>query len=130
MGPGVFCVWSRADPDADTASPDQEDEGLFTDEITSLQGVSRGIRFARGEAQPTQAPFTHEVPFLTMYELPDVAFSEEVAFKEAAAQCSFQENDHFRPRVYEQIECIEAEEFKGGKGSCPRRLQKSSDMGF
>lgn len=116
MAPGVFCIWSRADPDADSASSEQDDEGLFSDQITSLQGVSRGVRFARSEAQSVEAPFTHEVPFLTMYELADAALAQEDAFKDAVAQCPFKEQDSFRPRIYEQIECIEAEEFKGVVG--------------
>jgi len=116
MAPGVFCVWSRADPEGDTGNSDAEDNGeLFTDHIAELQGVARGVRLERGEAQSIEEPFTHLVPFLTLYELPDVSYCDEKVFKEAESQCSFKETDAFRPRVYEEIECIEAEGFKGGE---------------
>jgi hypothetical protein len=120
MAPGVFCVWSRTDPDADNNtrnSDDEEDEVLFTDEIASLQGVSRGFRLERGEQQSVEPPFTHEVPFLTMYELPDVAYCQEREFKESEEKYTFKEKDSFKPRVYKEIERIDAEGFEGGESS-------------
>ncbi|KAF2684902.1 hypothetical protein K458DRAFT_388600 [Lentithecium fluviatile CBS 122367] len=114
MAPGVFCVWSRADPDADRPpNPDDGDECLFTDRIASLQGVSRGVRLEVSDQQSVEPPFTHDVPFLSMYELPDVAYCQEKEFKDSEEQCAFKECDGFAPRVYEEIERIEAEEFKG-----------------
>lgn len=119
MAPGVFCVWSRADPEGDTAAgsvdsdAENEAEELFTDDIAKLSGVSRGVRFARGETQSVEEPYTHQVPYLSMYELPDAAYAEDRAFQQAAAQCAFKETDTFKPRVYEEIERQEAEDFEG-----------------
>jgi hypothetical protein len=127
MAPGVCCVWSRADPDSEPASSDGGDESeLFTDCIAELAGVSRGVRLERSEDQSVEEPYTHHVPFLTLYELPDVAYCDEKEFREAEAQCAFKETDGFRPRVYEEIECIEAEGYKGGETISPDYLRCGS----
>jgi hypothetical protein len=120
MAPGVFCVWSRADPEGDTAGSNSDSDAgneaeLFTDGITKLKGVSRGVRFARGDTQSVEAPYTHEVPYVSMYELPDASYTEDDDFKEAVAQCAFKETDSFKPRLYEEIERQEAEDFEGGE---------------
>jgi hypothetical protein len=114
MAPGVVCVWSRTDPDAGTQNSDNEDEWTFTDPIASLQGVSRGVRLEAAEQQSVEPPYTHDIPFLTMYELPDVTYHQGKEFKESEEQCSFKEKDGFKSRVYVEVECIEAEGFKGG----------------
>jgi hypothetical protein len=120
MAPGVFCVWSRADPEGDTAGSNSDSDAgneaeLFTDDIVKLKGVSRGVRFARGDTQSVEAPYTYEVPYVSMYELPDASYTENDDFKEAVAQCAFKETDSFKPRLYEEIECQEAKNFEGGE---------------
>jgi hypothetical protein len=132
MAPGVFCVWSRADPDSDNGISDAEDDGeLFTDRISELPGVASGVRLERAEAQSVEEPFTHDVPFLTIYEMPDVSYCDEKAFKETEAQYLCKETDSFRPRIYEEIERIEAESFKGGETHVPLTAKVStSDARF
>jgi hypothetical protein len=115
MAPGVFCVWSHADPDADTQVADGEDEWLFTDDISSLQGVAQGVRLEVAGMQSTEPPYTHDIPFLTMYDLPDVSYAKEKEFEDVARRYSCPEAGGLKSHVYEEIECIEAEYFKGGK---------------
>ncbi|ORY13607.1 hypothetical protein BCR34DRAFT_561796 [Clohesyomyces aquaticus] len=123
--PGVFCVWSRANPDADSDPPHphphphpdvaSSDEAiLFTDQIASLQGVSRGVRMQASDQQSAGPPFTHDIPFLAIYELPDVAYCQEAEFRDVKKQCAGTgEGEGVAPRVYELVEMIEAEEYKG-----------------
>ncbi|KAF2713473.1 hypothetical protein K504DRAFT_138498 [Pleomassaria siparia CBS 279.74] len=113
MAPGTFCVWSYADPDAGKQVADGEDKWLFTDHISSLPGVAQGVRLQVAGMQSTEPPYIHDISYLTMYEIPDISYTKEKEFKDMVEKCVFSEQDGVRPRVYEEVERIEAEDFKG-----------------
>lgn len=139
MAPGVFLVWSGVDPerserpehessdderseDGDEQSENTIDVEPFVDSITSLPGVSRGGRYELSDGQPTLPPFSYDVPFLTVYELPDAKYHEETAFKKLQEQCLPGDEDGFEPRVYEEVERVENKGCEGGK--CVRKLTR------
>ncbi|KAL1595880.1 hypothetical protein SLS60_009570 [Paraconiothyrium brasiliense] len=101
MAPGLFCVWSEADPDT-SAEVNAEDK-TFSDAISKLPGVTLGTQVRLMKRQVNEYPFSHEIPFMTMYDLEDVDYRNDEAFKEAARAAESRGTNACKPRIYEEF---------------------------
>lgn len=101
MAPGLLCIWSQADPDTH-ATVNTEDK-TFSDEITKLPGVSLGTQVKLMKRQVNEYPFSHEIPFMTMYDLPDLDYRNDEAFKEALKTSESRGEGVCKPRIYEEF---------------------------
>lgn len=101
MAPGLFCVWSQADPDT-SAEVNPEDK-TFSDAVTKLPGVSLGTQVKLMKRQVNEYPFSHDIPFVTMYDLPDVEYRHDEAFKETVRACESRGENACKPRIYEEF---------------------------
>jgi hypothetical protein len=101
MAPGLYCVWSQADPD--TSVEVNAEDKTFSDAITKLSGVSLGTQVKLMKRQVNEYPFSHDIPFMTMYDLPDAEFRNDEAFKEAAKTYENRGENEFKPRFYEEF---------------------------
>ncbi|KAJ4301216.1 hypothetical protein N0V90_003307 [Kalmusia sp. IMI 367209] len=111
MAPGLFCIWSRTDPDvAVTVKPDDE---TFRDAVTELPGVSLGTQIRQMKGQVMEYPYSHDIPFMTMYDLPDVEYRNDEAFKrvEKACQSRGEGNDNISVVTCETPPPEQIEEF-------------------
>lgn len=107
MAPGLFCVWSNAEPS--TSLETEQDAELFSDAITNLPGVSLGTQLTRMKTQAVPFPYSHDIPFVNVYDLPDVEYHQEEAFKRVEEDVQSRGKGACKPRVYEEIyrECAE-----------------------
>ncbi|KAL5434293.1 hypothetical protein PMIN06_011433 [Paraphaeosphaeria minitans] len=101
MAPGLFCVWSQADPD--TSVEINTEDNTFSDALTKLPGVSLGTQVKLMKRQVNEYPFSHDIPFMTMYDMPDVEYRNDEAFKDVAKACEDRGENAAKPRVYEEF---------------------------
>ena len=100
MAPGLFCVWSRTDPDeVATINADE----TFSDAVTKLPGVGLGTQVQVMKQQVMDSSFNHDIPFLTFYELDDVEYRNNATFKQVEAACQSRGEGACKPRIYEQV---------------------------
>ena len=100
MAPGIYCVWSRTDPDdVATIKPD----ATFSDAVTELPGVGLGTQVRLMNQQVMDHPYSHDIPFLSFYELPDLEYKNDAAFQEVEKACEKRAEGACAPRVYEEI---------------------------
>jgi hypothetical protein len=110
MAPGIFCIWS-------TTSPLQSDgEDAFT---TSLPGVDRAIHIKQADPNMQPPPFTHDLPWLTIYFVSDTRYFQQEEFKVLEKQCERGGGEgnegNSMARAYEEHECIEQDGCENGK---------------
>lgn len=101
MAPGLFCVWSQADPD--TSAEINTEDKTFSDAVTKLPGMSLGTQVKLMKRQVNEYPYSHKIPFMTMYDMPDVDYRNDEAFKEAAKACESRGEGACKPRIYEEF---------------------------
>ncbi|KAF2014638.1 hypothetical protein BU24DRAFT_493198 [Aaosphaeria arxii CBS 175.79] len=89
MPPGVLWVSSRILPSAPTLAPQSFCtwyEETHIQEVTSLPGVPRAARYEALSPQPSPTTWSSLVPWLTVYEMPDVDYRSTEEFKELDGQ--------------------------------------------
>ena len=110
-------VWSRIDP---SLRPHKGDPELFSDSVTALPNTHFAQQLRALEDQPLPEPFRHDIPFLILYQLSETAGQEDILARLVESDDSIlSDGGSHHPRLYEQIECIEAEGCEGGMFCAP-----------
>jgi hypothetical protein len=94
-------------------------ENVHIQEVTALSGVPRAARYEGIQPSPFPGALSDDAPWLTVYEMPDIGFRENKAFRGLDGQSEPKKEllegvfkqARFDTRFYE---CIQVHENKGG----------------
>ncbi|KAF1943683.1 hypothetical protein EJ02DRAFT_453168 [Clathrospora elynae] len=96
-------------------------ENTHIQEVLVLAGFPAAARYEALQPQPDAKAFSNEAPWLTVYEMPDVAYRESEEFKQLIGQSPLPQeliegvfkNARFDTRFYEEVQCFENPEVMG-----------------
>lgn len=109
-------VWSREDPDV---VADIKPDETFSDAVTELPGVGLGTQVKLMKQQVMEPPFSHDIPYVSFYELEDIEYRNDEAFKKVEEACQSRGEGACKPRIYEQIYRKDVEGCENSKNSQP-----------